>query len=83
MWKPISTAPRDGTWILIGKLDWSVFPKAQWELIEDGEEPFFGWVFEDASHSIGVGDGALGWEEDHDEGRMPTVWATLPDEVDE
>jgi len=77
-WQPIETAPKDGTWIILGKPDWSVFLKARWVDVDGDDGPFKAWVFQYDGICLGVDDGVLGWQEDHDDGAMPTHWMPLP-----
>ena len=80
-WRPIETAPKDGTWIVIGKADWDACPVAKWELVIGADEWFGAWLFaSDAPCLVPNVDGEamLGWQEDVDEGNMPTHWMPRP-----
>jgi hypothetical protein len=84
-WKPIDTAPRDGTWIVLGKANWLLFPKAKWGPFGPGEDgPFDGWLFAEEHTPCIVpnvdGEPFLGWQEDIDDANMPTHWMPLPPE---
>ena len=88
-WSPIddpdNPAPRDGTWIVIGKAGWDVFPKAKWGSTDAVDGVIMGWVFADHDTPCLVpntsGDGFLGWAEDIEDGNMPTHWTPLPPEA--
>lgn len=76
-WLPIESAPKDGTKILIWRDGWDYAPVA-WRDAIDGEDGSFGaWVFDD-SLCLGVSDGVLGWNEDVEDGSMPTHWMPIP-----
>ena len=81
-WQSIETAPKDGTWIVIGKPNWRVFPKAKWAWVDGDEGQFPGWLFEDDVSGCLVpnvdGEGFLGWQEDIEDGNMPTHWMPVP-----
>lgn len=83
-WRPIETAPRE-MWVVIGKANWKLFPKAKFGPYGSGEHGSFdGWLFEDEFASCVVpnidGGPFLGWQEDVDDGMMPTHWMPLPAE---
>ena len=81
-WQPIETAPKDGTWIVLGKADWNVFPKARWGEVDGGDFLFDAWLFADETHGCLVpnvdGGAVLGWSEDYEDECMPTHWMPLP-----
>jgi hypothetical protein len=76
-WRPIDTAPRDGTRVVLFNPDWLVCPIARWEIVqgsdENGEGGFCLWVRDDEDGGS-QGDGLL-WPEDDGE---PTHWTPLP-----
>ena len=76
-WRPIETAPKDGTKILIWRDGWDYAPVAWRDAIDCDEGSFGAWVFADHL-CLGVGDGCLGWNEDIEDGHMPTHWQPLP-----
>lgn len=80
-WEPISTAPKDGSKVLIWRVGWDFAPLARWDFVEDDEsgELFGGWVF-DEFLTIGVSNGFLGWKEDIEDGHMPTHYLPAPPE---
>lgn len=75
VWRPIETAPRDGTEILIWRDGIAAAPVAKWEFC--GDEVGFLWVFDEAI-CIGVDCGNLGWADDIEDGAMPTHWSPIP-----
>lgn len=80
-WRPIETAPKDGTEILIYRNGWQEAPRAKWGDHEgeadDGEIIIFGgWFLASEWQTYGCEDGFLGWNEDADV--MPTHWMPLP-----
>lgn len=78
-WQDIATAPKDGTTIFIFNRMWSCAPKAKWDLI-DGDDGMFGaWVLDDDVFSPGVDLGVIGWNEDIEDGNMPTHWMLPPE----
>ena len=82
-WQDISTAPKDGTEILIYREGWQEAPRAKWGEhdgeTDDGEDVIFGgWFLASEWHTYGVEDGFLGWNEDVQDGVMPTHWSPLP-----
>ena len=78
-WQPIEAAPKDGTRIVLYNSRWEKLPIARWEMI-DGDDGLFGaWQFDDSFLCLGVGDGVLGWNEDIEDGNMPTHWMPLPE----
>lgn len=87
-WQDISTAPKNGDIIYIMNPAWDNAPKAKWGEYpdnpvegENGEVYMQGWLIEDSHFCAGCEDGFLGWNEDIDEGNMPTHWQPLPDKL--
>lgn len=76
-WQPIETAPKDGTKIFIFRDGWDYAPVACWDLVDADEDAFGAWTFDDRL-SLGVGEGVLGWNEDIEDGSMPTHWMPMP-----
>lgn len=80
-WQDISTAPKDGTEVLIYRDGWQEAPRAKWG-DHDGENEkgesivFGGWFMASEWFAYGCEDGFLGWNEDADV--MPTHWMPLP-----
>lgn len=82
-WRPIESAPKDGTEIIIYGQGWTSAPRAKWidrdaENNEGEQITFGGWALASDWECFGVEDGFIGWNEDIDEGRMPTLWMPLP-----
>lgn len=79
----ISTAPKDGSEILLWKSGWGEAPRAKW-IMRDGEDKddrptsFGGWSLANDWNSYGCEDGFLGWNEDIEDGNMPTHWSPIP-----
>lgn len=74
----IEKAPKDGTMVVIAHERWSCYPLAKWMDVPgtfpnaEGEEvKLSGWVFDDQL-ILGEEPGFLGWQNDIDEGNMPT-----------
>ncbi len=82
MWNDIETAPKDRQ-ILIYKPGWRYAVVAEWSERDGDEGSFWGWEFADALLCIGVDNGFLGWDEDIDDGNMPTLWAEIPSDREE
>lgn len=83
-WQPIETAPKDGSWIVLGRHSWTVLPVARWGEVFDGEWAFDAWLLADPTLCLGVDDGVLGWADDHESDAMPTHWMpvlSLPEEA--
>lgn len=82
-WQPIETAPKDGTKIVIWSERYSHCPIAWWGE-EDGDEgAFFGWRLKDDHSPCGsCQDDFIGWNEDIEDGLMPTHWTTLAEKKD-
>ncbi len=78
-WQTIDSAPKDGTWIIIARSEWKIFPKARWEDVDGDDNSFKAWVFADAYTTLGVDDGMLGWQDDYDSDVMPTHWIPFLD----
>lgn len=78
-WRPIAEAPRDGTEILIWRDGWDFAPLAKWGENDGEDGVFYGWVLRDGVYpGCGVEDGFIGWQEDIDDGQMPTLWLPAP-----
>lgn len=83
-WQPIETAPKDGTKIFIFRQDWEFAPIAKWVMHdaddEHGQEVMFGgWGMDEFVSIPGAcEEGFIGWNEDIEDGHMPTLWAPLP-----
>lgn len=83
-WQPIGTAPKDGTKILIFKADWDFAPVAKWVAHDADDEngsgiTFGGWGLDEFVSIPGAcEEGFLGWNEDIEDGIMPTHWVPLP-----
>jgi hypothetical protein len=75
-WQPIETAPKDGTHLLIFKHGWKFAPVARWTNGCGEDEPC-GWIF-DEFLSLGCDSGFVGWNEDIEDGNMPTHWQAIP-----
>lgn len=74
-WQPIETAPKDGTKIVIWSSRYDFCPIAAWHVAPDCS----GWLFDDwASPCPSCDDGFIGWNEDIEDGFMPTHWIPLP-----
>ena len=73
-WKPIETAPKDGP-ILLWFPDGEFACKAQWEIIEGGDEDGTGssWAWMIADELSEQHDGVV-W----DDSSQPTMWQPLP-----
>jgi hypothetical protein len=71
-WRPIDTAPRDGTRIVLYLPDWPACPIARWEMIPgmDGDSL---WVLDDETG--GCHDDGMLWPDDDGE---PTHWTVIP-----
>lgn len=80
-WQDISTAPKDGTEVLIYRDGWQEAPRAKWG-DHDGEDDqgnsivFGGWFMASEWFTYGCEDGFLGWNDDSTV--MPTHWMPLP-----
>ena len=91
-WEPIESAPRDGTKILIFRHDWDFAPVAKWVAHDcegegegEGEigSTFGGWGLDEFVSVPGaMEEGFLGWNEDIEDGHMPTHWTPMPEVVD-
>ena len=77
-WRPIASAPRDGTKVLLWRDGWDFAPVGHWH-IEDGDDCVFGgWGLEEGVYVPGaVAEGFVGWNEDIEDGNMPTHWLPL------
>ena len=79
-WQPIATAPKDGTEIIIFKRDWPFAPVAKWVHHDADDDKgqsivFGGWGFDEWTALPGaMEDGFIGWNEDIEDGMMPTHW---------
>jgi hypothetical protein len=81
-WRPIETAPKDGTSIFIYRTGWTQAVLAKWDEYpgnpvlgenEAGNEiegNMYGWLIEDELFCAGNEDGFLGWSDD----QMPSHW---------
>ena len=77
-WQPISTAPKDGTKVVLGRHNWSEYPVACWMqypgnpvLDAKGNDCLMsGWGHDSIGFTVGMEDYWLGWNEDE----MPTHW---------
>ena len=86
-WRPIGTAPKDGTFVLLFRDGWLIAPVAYWSeypcnpVIGDSHEDvwMYGWLFRDKYCHIGIEEGFLGWKEDV----TPTHWMPLPTPPDD
>ena len=75
-WQPIETAPKDGTKIVIWAERYDFCPIAQWSSGPDVS----GWSFDAfSSPCASCEDGFIGWNEDIEDGFMPTHWMPLPE----
>lgn len=78
-WRPIETAPKDGTKIVIWNKRYAFCPIAAWHNSESDDEAD-GWSFDDWNSPCGsVADGFVGYNEDIEAGLMPTHWMPLPE----
>lgn len=83
-WKTIESAPKDGTEILIFKAGWEFAPVAKWgfqdcEGVDEQPACVGGWMMTDDATPCGAcEEGFIGWNEDVEEGVMPTHWQPLP-----
>lgn len=81
-WRPIETAPKDGTECFIFREGWPCALLAKWVAypgnpVEDDNGNAFnmrGWLFDELSFMPGNEDGWIGWSDDE----MPTIWAEMP-----
>lgn len=77
-WQPIEIAPKDGTEIVLWGDKWRVCPLAMWMDV-DGDKGIFGALVLKGSYlCVGVEEGVIGWNEDIEDGNMPTLWAPIP-----
>lgn len=81
-WRDISSAPKDGTEIVLFNPKYKFLPKARWgeidgETDDDVEGWFNGWLLENDVY-VGTAEGCLGYMEDIEDGLMPTHWMPLP-----
>ena len=77
-WRDIESAPRDGTWIFIYKDSWHGAIKAKWSDVDDVDGSVKAWVFQDEFLCVGVAEGCLGYNEDIEDGNMPSHWTPTP-----
>jgi len=78
-WKPIDTAPKDGTKILIWNKIYEFAPIAWWAEADTCSDPIYGWHFDtQSSPCCSCEDNFIGWQEDIEDGLMPTHWLHLP-----
>jgi hypothetical protein len=82
-WRPIETAPKDGTPVFIWCRGWDSAPIASWgeypanPVMGSNEESVWmeGWLIEDCHFYGGHEEGFLGWNDDP----MPTHWSPVPE----
>jgi hypothetical protein len=72
-WKPIETAPKDGTEIFIWREGWHCAPVAKWEYNVDADA--YGWTIDEEVYLGQCDEGWLGYVDDDP---MPTHWMPLP-----
>ena len=84
-WQPIEAVKPKGK-VFVWARDWDAAYIAEWtwQDCDGGEEGeheypgFWGWSFTDDSVSFGCQEGFLGWNEDIEDGLMPTLWMPVP-----
>lgn len=80
MWQQIETAPKDGTRIVIWNKIYDHCPIAKWAERDADEGFIFGWELEGSRSPCGsCEDDFIGWNEDQEDGFMPTHWTDVPD----
>lgn len=78
-WRPIAEAPKDGTRMFLWKDGWPAAFVGQWRESSSDDVPD-GWAMDELMCIPGaLTDGFLGWQEEIDEGSMPTHFMPLPD----
>jgi hypothetical protein len=80
IWRPIETAPKDGSKIIIWNARYWHCPIAWWGTADDGDgNPFGGWCFDDLSPPAATcAEGFIGYNEDIADGLMPVLWTIIP-----
>lgn len=81
-WQPIETAPKDGTKIVIWNTLYSFCPIACWSCVGEGDDDngyLYGWFLESETTPVPTCMGGfIGYNEDIEDGFMPTHWLHLP-----
>ena len=78
-WRPIETAPNDGTRVLLWRDGWCMAPLDHWGENQGDDGVFFGWCWDEAVYVSGACEaGFVGWQEDIDGDLMPTHWLPEP-----
>lgn len=81
MWQQIKTSPKDGTKIVIWSKRYDFCPIAHWGENESEDGPFEGWHLRGwSSPCCSCDDDFIGWDEDVEDGFMPTHWMPLPED---
>lgn len=77
-WQDISTAPKDGTEIILFHKNWQLLPRGSWECIQGGEEDgsgaIYGWHV-DEYFTPDSEDGII-WPDIQE---LPTHWSEIPE----
>ncbi|HYW77227.1 MAG TPA: hypothetical protein VFA48_11505 [Gammaproteobacteria bacterium] len=82
-WQPIETAPKDGTEILIWGPNYDFAPVAKWGEADCDDGLFSGWHLSGFHSPVcSCEDSFIGWQEDIDDGLMPTHWTPRPARTD-
>ena len=77
-WQPIDTHPKTAEPVFVFNPKWEIAPIAKYGELHADDGPFYGWLFEDEFIDLGVSAGELGWNEDIEDGNMPTLWCPVP-----
>lgn len=78
-WRPIESAPRDGTLIVIWNAIYTHCPLAKWAERDGDDGWFHGWELSGLhSPCCSCEDDFIGWNEDIEDGYMPTHWLPAP-----